>query len=167
MGEAQAIGDRPVFVPAVDHARREGVARPVGARDGARGNGDRAQRKQRPVAAGGDRAFGKMRDGPAHGAEAERVDDSPFHRADFDCAAGAARLAPGERADLEIVDDEEIEMGQARAAEFGEPRRRSRHHLEIGDEADVAGLAQDRNPAVRFIPPALVHRLVRARQSEV
>ena len=88
-------------------------------------------------------------------------------RRDVGRAVGAARGDPGQRADLEVVDDEKIEMRQARPAELGEPFGRGGHQFEIGREAGGARLAQHGDPAVGLAPPRDVHRLMRARQAKM
>ena len=167
MPELKTLNNWPLLMQPIEHAGGEGVARAVCADDRARRQGDRAQRDPRTVASTHHRALREMRRRPAHGAEREHVVDRPCDCGEVSRAVGPPRLASRQRADLVIVDDELIEMRQARAAELGEPLGSGRHQFEIGEEADSAGLAQHRDPAVSLVTPRPVHRLVSAGQSKM
>src|SRR3984957_6566047 len=131
MPELKTLDNRPLLMQPIKHAGREGVARAVGAYNGAWGQSDRAQGKARSVASAHDRALGKGSPRPAHGATREHVLDCARDCGRISRAVGPPRLASPQRADLVVVDDEPIEMRQGWPAEFGAPVGLGCHEFEI------------------------------------
>ncbi len=120
-----------------------------------------------PSRAAHDRALRKVRRRPTQRAKREHVLDRAGDRGRIGRAVGAPRVAPGERADLVVVDDEPIEMRQAGAAELGQPIGPGRHQFEIGRKSGGARLAQHGDPAVGVAAPRAIHDFMRARQAEM
>ena len=118
MGEAQGLLDRPRLRAGHRSCRpRRRRPRRWRRRSALRGMATDPSARLRPVAAADDRAFRKMRDGPAHRAERRALRRPHGWTAATSVApSGAARLAVGERADLEIVDDERYRDAAGRAA---------------------------------------------------
>ena len=138
---ARAAGSRAIGQPScrrVEHAGGEGVARAVDAGDGARRQRDRAERD---AATRRGRPRPRLRENarrPSASLRARARRQSRARPRSTSVAPSGRRVStPGERADLEIVDDEQIEMRQAGTPELGEPRGGGRHQFEIGREASA------------------------------
>ena len=123
-GGGAAEGERVGFVPAlvqpVERAGGEGVAGAVGPRDRRRRDAQRRLAQQFSRLRHRDRAGREMRRDQPHVAARRHI----LHGARAGLRIGAAvalRRDAGERADLDVVDDEDIEMRQAGRA----PGRRS------------------------------------------
>ena len=82
-------------------------------------------------------------------------------------APGLHRGDAGDAANLVVVDDEQVEMRQARAHQRGSLLRRDADQLQIGEQPGRPRLLQRRDPAVRLALPRRVHDPVHAGQAEV
>ena len=107
-----------------------------------------------------------MRDRESHRPQRQRRGERGADRRRIGLAV-AARLHAGDAADLVIVDDQQIEMRQARPAEARDTSRGGRHHFEIGLEPAARAAASVAAQPVASPPQGASMRLVRAGQAEM
>ena len=164
MPKRQRVLEPPAFVLTVEKSGSEGVAGAIGALDQLSGNGERTVSKERAIATQRESALGKMNHNGTH--------DAPTHG----CLHGfphGDEIGPGDPprfdatngANLEIVDDEVIEMRQARRHERSKSVRRNGYRFEIGFKAARARRFEDGDPSVVVTAPGRVHSVMGTRKA--
>ena len=136
MGKRERCVDHPAFMDAVKETRGEGVAGAVGALHLGRRGVHRRLGVDAAVAARNHGAPREMHDDVLHGAHPEGC----LRRSDAGVGVGPPfvdGLDAGDPPDLGVVDDEKVEMRQARPHDRGETLGRDARELEIGQEARV------------------------------
>src|SRR5581483_1666014 len=167
VGERQRIGQRPFLVHAEEDAGGEGVPGAVAPGNLLARDAHRRLQLDRAVARRGDAAVREVDDDQFRCALAEDRDRRAAAAFPVGGAVLAERRDAADRARLVIVDDDIVEMRQARARQFRDPRRRQRGHLDAGPETRRVRLAEHRHPAERVALPRRVEHLHRAGNAEM
>ena len=167
--QPQAPFDRPALMQAQDDARGEGVAGACGAADllawqlnGALPPG--------PAAGGGRHAAGRevhhreRRHAELDHGERHRLERRPVH---VPVGRGYRDVDAGQRAGLEFVDYDAVEVRQAGQGHVGDAARLQADHFQVGVQAGGLRSPQQGRPAVASVGPRAVHDRVDAGRAGV
>ncbi len=166
MRQGQRSVRRPALVQAVEHAGGEGVAGTVGGDDGFRRDPHRGQAGLDAVRGHGDASTRKMhRHHPAHALPERRPRGGGAGVDVGDVVAQRRETRDG--ADLGVIDDQVVQLRQARPDQLADALCWNARQLQIGGEAGRTGAAQHRHPAVGVALPGLVHQAMQARQPQM